>query len=167
MLTDFFQRRVYDKNDTEAKIFLLEYCLNDVSFRFLGRKLEVVFLHDCPVVLSQPTERKRKNLGSIGLDIKTDLREFDKQSSSRRTSESLRAMMLEQHKGTSNNSPMKLSQLFSTTNLNQSHKFNERSGKSEVKKYQKQRSKTEASPNVYILEQKSLIIVNLKTEKFF
>jgi hypothetical protein len=90
---------------------ILEYCLNDVSFRFLGRNLEVVFLHDSAVGSGQPIERKTKNLGNIGIDIKTDLREFDKQSSSRRTSEGLRATTLKQHKETSNNNPMKLKQI--------------------------------------------------------
>jgi hypothetical protein len=94
-------------NDLEAKVFLLKYCLNHMSFRFLGSVLEVVFLHDGAVGSGQPTERKTENLGNIGLDIQIDFKEFDKQSSSRKTSEGLRTTTLEQHKGTANNNSMK------------------------------------------------------------
>jgi hypothetical protein len=72
-----------------------------VSFQFLGRKLEVVSLYDSAVGLGQPTERKTKNLGNIGLDIETDLREIEKQNPSQRISEGLEATTSEQQHGTS------------------------------------------------------------------
>jgi hypothetical protein len=55
-----------------------------VSIQYLERKLEVAFLNDSAVGSGQPTERKTKNLGSIGLDIKTDLRVIEKENTSRR-----------------------------------------------------------------------------------
>jgi hypothetical protein len=61
-----------------------------VSFQFLGRIIEVIDLYDSAVESGQPTERKTKNLGNIGLDIETDLREFEK-NPSRRISEGLEA----------------------------------------------------------------------------
>jgi uncharacterized FlaG/YvyC family protein len=72
-----------------------------VSIQFLGRKKEVVSLHDSAVGTGQPIERKTKNLGNIGLDIETDLREFEKENTSRRISESLEATSSEQQQGTS------------------------------------------------------------------
>jgi hypothetical protein len=44
----------------------------------------------------QPTEIKRKNLGTIGLDIETDLREFEEKISSQRINEGSKATTLEQ-----------------------------------------------------------------------
>jgi hypothetical protein len=44
-----------------------------VSFQFLRRIIEVVSLYDSTVGSGQTTERKTKNIGNIGLDIKTDL----------------------------------------------------------------------------------------------
>jgi hypothetical protein len=44
----------------------------------------------------QHTERKTANLGNIGLDIETDLREFEKENPSRRISEGLEAISSEQ-----------------------------------------------------------------------
>jgi hypothetical protein len=73
-----------------------KFLSTDVSYRFLVRKLEVASLNDIAVRSGQHTERKTKNLGNIGLDIETDLREFDKENSSRRISEGLRATALEQ-----------------------------------------------------------------------
>jgi hypothetical protein len=58
-----------------------------VSFQFLGRKIEVVILHDSAVGSGQPTEGKTKNLGNIGLDIETDLRDSEEKNSSGRISE--------------------------------------------------------------------------------
>jgi hypothetical protein len=55
-----------------------------VSFRYLGIELEVVFFHDSHVGSGKHTERKTKNLGNIGLDIKADLREFDEENPSRK-----------------------------------------------------------------------------------
>jgi hypothetical protein len=49
----------------------------DVSFRILGRFLEVVSLNDNAVRSGQTTEIKTKKLGNIGLDIQTDLRDFE------------------------------------------------------------------------------------------
>jgi hypothetical protein len=121
MLNDPYQQKIYDRNELETKTFLLIYCSADVSFRFLGRKLEVVFLHDSAVGSGQSTERKTKNLGNIGLDIKTDLREFGKQSSSRRTSEGLRATTLKQYKGTSNNNPIMSKQFINPCSILQQY----------------------------------------------
>jgi hypothetical protein len=44
---------------------------------------------------------KNKNLGNIGLDIETDLREFEKENSSRRICEDLKSTTSEQQQGTS------------------------------------------------------------------
>jgi hypothetical protein len=67
-----------------------------VSFQFLGRKIEVVSLHDSAVGSGQSTERKIKNLGNIGLDYEIDLREYEKENSSRRISKGLEAILSEQ-----------------------------------------------------------------------
>jgi hypothetical protein len=48
----------------------------------------------------QPTERKTKNLGNIGLDNKTDLGKVDEENSSRRISEGSEATSSEQNEGT-------------------------------------------------------------------
>jgi hypothetical protein len=45
----------------------------------------------------QPTERKTKNFGNIGLDIEIDLREIDKENSSRRISNDSGSTTPEQH----------------------------------------------------------------------
>jgi hypothetical protein len=58
-----------------------------VSFQYLGCEAEDVSLNDSAVGSGQPTERKTKNLGNIGLDIETDWREFEKENTSRRISE--------------------------------------------------------------------------------
>jgi hypothetical protein len=73
----------------------------EVSIQHLRRKLEVVVLNDSAVGSGQPTERKTKNLGNIGLDIKTDLRVIEKENPSRRISEGLEATRSEQQHGTS------------------------------------------------------------------
>jgi hypothetical protein len=44
----------------------------------------------------QPTEIKTKNLGNIGLDIETVLREFEKENPSRRICEGLKATSFKQ-----------------------------------------------------------------------
>jgi hypothetical protein len=49
----------------------------------------------------QPTERKTKNLGNIGLDIETDLREIEEQNPSRMISEGLEATTSKQQQGPS------------------------------------------------------------------
>jgi hypothetical protein len=72
-----------------------------VSIQYLGRKLEVVFLNDSAVESGQPTERKTKNLGNIGLDIKTDLRVIEKENPSGIISEGSEATTSEQQHGTS------------------------------------------------------------------
>jgi disulfide oxidoreductase YuzD len=49
----------------------------DASFRILERYKEVVSINDNAVGSCKPTEKKTKNLGNIGLDIETDLRDFE------------------------------------------------------------------------------------------
>jgi hypothetical protein len=71
----------------------------DASFRILGRKLEVVSLHESAVGSGQPTEIKTKNLGNLGLDIETDLRDFEEENSSGRISEAPGATTPEQQQG--------------------------------------------------------------------
>jgi hypothetical protein len=71
----------------------------DASFRILGRLLEVVSLIDSAVGSGQPTEKKTKKFGNIGLDIETDLRDFEEEKSSLRISESSGAMPPEQQQG--------------------------------------------------------------------
>jgi hypothetical protein len=63
----------------------------DASYQFMRRFLEVVSLNDSAVGSGQPTEIKTKNIGNIGLYIEIDLMEFDKNNSSRRISEDLKA----------------------------------------------------------------------------
>jgi hypothetical protein len=62
--------------------------------------LEVVSLNDSAVGSGQPKERKTKNLGNIGLDIETDLREIEEENPSRRIIEGLEATSFEQKLGT-------------------------------------------------------------------
>jgi hypothetical protein len=66
------------------------------SYQFMRRFLEVLSLNDSAVGSGQSTEIKTKNIGNIGLYIEIDLMEFDKDNSSRRISEGLRARPLKQ-----------------------------------------------------------------------
>jgi hypothetical protein len=50
---------------------------------------------------ANPQKKKNKNLGNIGFDMGTELREFEKENPSRRISEGLEAMSSEQQQGTS------------------------------------------------------------------
>jgi hypothetical protein len=81
---------------TQAIIQLLISLSTEVSIQFLGRKLEIVSLNDSAVGSGQHTERKTKNLGNIGIDIETDLREIEKENPSQRISEGLEATTSEQ-----------------------------------------------------------------------
>jgi hypothetical protein len=83
-----------------SKLFLKSLSTG-VSIQYLGRKLEVVLINDSAVGSGQPTERKTKNLGNIGLDIKTDLRVIEKENPSRRINESLEATTAKQEHRTS------------------------------------------------------------------
>jgi hypothetical protein len=71
----------------------------DASFRILGRYKEVVSINDSAVGSGQPTEKKTKNLGNLGLDIETDLRDFEEKNSSRRISEGSGATTPEHQQG--------------------------------------------------------------------
>jgi hypothetical protein len=75
-----------EANIYQYKLFLISLSTG-VSIQFLGRKLEVVSLNNSAVGSGQPAERKTKILGNIGLDIATDLREIEKQNTSRRISQ--------------------------------------------------------------------------------
>jgi hypothetical protein len=73
----------------------------NASFQILGRVKEVVSINDRAVGSGQPTEIKTKNLGILGLDIETDLRDFEEKNSSRRISEGPGATTPEQQQGSS------------------------------------------------------------------
>jgi hypothetical protein len=74
-------------SNASSQEVLIIFLPTDASFRNLGRVIEVVFLNDSAVGSGQPTEIKTKNLGNMGLNIENDLRDFDKENSSRRMSE--------------------------------------------------------------------------------
>jgi hypothetical protein len=79
MLIQTFDQVYKYRNTSSFDPFPLKHLPTDVSYQFLGRKLEVVSLNDSSVESGQPTEIKTKNLGNNRLDIETDLKEFDKE----------------------------------------------------------------------------------------
>jgi hypothetical protein len=156
----------------KRKIFLP----TNVSFRFLG-SMRVVSMHDSAVGSGQPTERKTKNLGNLGLDIKEDLKEFDKENSSRKIREGLMATTIEQQQGSltrksKRKSTKQIIQRKFDPKLVYNCKVSSENEKSEVKIKQVKipnhendiNKDAEQNPeiNILIIERTSTIVVQLK-----
>jgi hypothetical protein len=69
------------------QFIILKLLPTKVSNRFLGSEVKVISINDGAMGSGHPTERKTKRFRNFGPDIEIDLREIDKEKSSKRISE--------------------------------------------------------------------------------